>query len=81
MAGPHSKQVTPAGRGIAVVPSDSTVLEPTRALWIGGEGNLSLVGADGVTYLLTAVPVGLLPVAVTKVRSTGTTATLIIALR
>lgn len=80
MAGPHAKQVVPASSGVAVTTSDSTVLTATRALYIGVTGDLSLVGVDGVTYLLINVPVGILPVSVTKVRATGTDATDIVAL-
>jgi hypothetical protein len=73
-----------AGIGVAVTPSDGTSL-PFRCkrLWIGGAGNVSLLGRDGVTAVVyTAVPAGTyLRVRASYVRSTGTTATNIIAER
>jgi hypothetical protein len=68
--------------GIAVTPSDATVLTPTKGLYIGGAGNVTVDFADGTTgVLLTAVAVGTLyPISVVKVKSTGTTATAIVAI-
>jgi hypothetical protein len=72
---------TPAVDGVAVTPSDSTVLTTTRALWVGGAGNLSVVMKNGTTLTLNSVPAGsMLSLRVTKVRSTSTTATNIVAL-
>ena len=70
----------PAKYGQAVTPSDSTTLTPTRALYVGGTGDVAVVMADGVTLTFTAVPAGILPVQVVKVLATGTTATNIVAL-
>lgn len=65
----------------AVTPSDSTVLTTTRAIYVGGTGALAVTMAGGGNATFSAVPVGtLLPIRVTKVLSTGTTATLILAL-
>jgi len=66
----------------AVTPNDSTDLPdgPCRGLWVGGAGNLSVIGAfDTVEVTLTAVPIGLHALAVKRVRATGTTATLLVA--
>lgn len=68
---------------IAVTPSDTTVLAPTRALYIGGAGSggLSVVMADGRTAAFAGLTVNtVLPISVTKVRSTGTDVTSIVAL-
>jgi hypothetical protein len=57
-----------------ITPSDSTVFDqPTRALWVGTQGNLKvqLVGGSVVTFKNM---IGLLPVRVNKVFSTGNTA-------
>jgi hypothetical protein len=69
----------PATGGFAIAKSDSTVLaQPTRAVWVGGAGDLAVTYLDGTTDTLTAVPAGtLLPIRVTKVMATGTTATAI----
>jgi hypothetical protein len=71
----------PARFAVAVTPSDSTVLTPTRALFIGVAGNLTVRMADQQnTVLLSNVPVGIFPIQCDQVRSTGTAATNIVAL-
>lgn len=72
----------PAGYAAAVTPNDNTDLTYTaRALYIGGAGNVAVITQDGQTVTFTAVPVGsFLPVKVSRVLSTGTTATNIVAL-
>ena len=73
--------IAPAHWGVAVTPSDATVLQTTKALYIGGAGNVAVTMAgDGATVTFIAPPVGtILPIAVTKVRA-ATTATNIVAL-
>jgi hypothetical protein len=64
----------------AVTPSDVLNIGPaTRALYIGGTGNLTVLMAGGQTVLFTALPIGWYPISVTRVFSTGTTATNIVA--
>ena len=67
---------------IAVTPNDDTVLQNgIRALYVGGAGNVSVVTAGGQTVTFSGVAAGsILPVRVTRVRATNTTATLILAL-
>ncbi len=77
---------SPAVLGTAVTKSDSTIIA-SRALWVGGAGDLSLVffddvsnGGAGTAVTIAAVPAGtLLPFAVKKVMA-ATTATSIVAL-
>ena len=70
----------PAGYGLAVTPSDSTVLPFCRALYIGGGGNLTVRDIND-TVLYSNVQAGsILPIQVDQVRATGTTATNIVAL-
>lgn len=66
----------------AVAPSDTVDLTYiTRALWIGGAGNVVLIDANGNTTTFTGVLAGtLLPVRASRVEATNTTATLIVAL-
>lgn len=67
---------------VAVTPSDTTNLtNVTRGLFVGGVGNLSVVMAgDGATVVFTGVPAGaFLPIRVSRVNSTLTTATNITA--
>jgi len=72
----------PAYQFAAVTPSNTTILRGVRALYIGGAGNVAVVGKDGgsaVTF--TGVAAGtVLPVQASMVMSTNTTATNIVAL-
>jgi hypothetical protein len=71
----------PICRGVAVTPSDSTVLAATRGLWVGTVGNVAVEFSDGSTATLTAPALGVIhDLRVTKVLSTGTTAGSIVAL-
>jgi hypothetical protein len=70
----------PARYGAAVTPSNSVDLPaPTRGLFVGVAGNISVEMRNG-TVLFTNVPVGILPIQCTRVNSTGTTATSMVAL-
>jgi hypothetical protein len=73
--------VDPASNAAAVTPNDSTDLTYTsRALFVGGAGNVAVIMAGGQTVTFTGVTAGaLLPVRVSRVLSTGTTATTITA--
>lgn len=74
----------PADEGVAVTPSDSTVLGGTdgvRFLYVGGAGDVAvtLVGPGATALTLKAVPAGaFLPIRVSKVNA-ATTATNIVA--
>ena len=73
----------PAEYAAAVTLSDSTVLTPTpRALYIGSGGDVVVtMAADGTDVTFANVPTGTkLPVRVSKVKATGTTASSIVAL-
>jgi hypothetical protein len=66
----------------AITPSDTTVFAPTGGIWVGGTGDVAVLGAnDTVPVVFSAVPAGtLLPVCATKVMATGTTATLLVGM-
>ena len=52
-----------------------------RAIWVGGAGNITAIMANGDVVLFSGITAGtLLPIRATRVNSTGTTATLLIAL-
>lgn len=71
----------PGKFAVAVTPSDATVLTPTRALYIGSTGALTVkMAGDGAIVAFAAVPVGIFPIQVTQVRATGTVASSIVAL-
>ncbi len=86
MADQHSGFVegltSPADNAAAVTPSDSTDLAYTsRALYIGGSGNVVVTMAGGGDVTFSAVTAGaILPIRVTRVKATNTTATSIINL-
>lgn len=73
-----------AGSLKAVTPANSDLPSGvTRALWIGGTGDVAIVAEnDGTTAVtIVGVPAGtLLPVRAKRVNSTNTTATAIVAL-
>jgi hypothetical protein len=73
---------SPAAHGFAVTPSDGADLaDVTRALYVGGSGNLALTLLSGATLTFTGVAGGtLLPLRARAVKATGTTATSIVGL-
>lgn len=74
-----ANQLSAIRSGVAVVPSNATVIPFTRALWVGVAGTVAVRHADGTTPTYTGVPIGLFLVECDQVLSTGTTATTIIA--
>lgn len=65
---------------VAVTPSDSADLPrtPARALFVTVTGNVSFITQGGETVSLTSVAANeILPFLITRVRSTGTTATVL----
>jgi len=69
-----------AGQALQVTKSD-TVVQPFRALYVGVLGDVTIIDLGGNSALFKAVPAGVyIWCAGTKVMSTGTTATNIIAL-
>lgn len=75
-------ETIPARSAVAVTPDDTTNLAvAARALYIGVAGDVSVeMVEDGSAIVFKAVPVGILPIMVTRVNSTGTAATNIVAL-
>lgn len=73
---------SPASDGLAVTPHDSTDLTTAgRALYVGVAGNVALVTTAGTVLTFVGVLAGsILPVRVSRVNSTNTTATDMIAL-
>lgn len=72
----------PARSAEAVTPSDSADLtNVSRALWVGTGGDLTVTMQDGTTIALLNVPDGsLLPICVSRVKLSGTSADDIVAL-
>lgn len=74
-------EVQPYSGAFAVTKSDDTVLAGVRGLYVGVTGDVAVIMANTSTAVtFKAAPVGVLPIRVTKVMSTNTTATNIVAL-
>jgi hypothetical protein len=75
----------PGQRASAVTPHDTnpTVTGDTVGIYVGGAGNVAVLMAGDATdtpVVFVAPPVGyILPIAVKRVRATGTTATNLVA--
>lgn len=72
---------SPPEEAAAVTPNDTTPLaQASRAIYVGGAGNLSvtMLGGQNVTFAVQAGT--LLPLRASHVRAAGTTATGIVAL-
>ncbi len=81
--GTHSTGLdSPYAHAAAVTKSDTDELSyVTRAIWVGGAGNINLVTVSGETVVITAIAAGtLLKIRVKQVLSTSTTATVMVAL-
>lgn len=67
----------PARHAVAITPADGTdLVTVTRGIYVGTGGDLTVVMAGGETVTFTAVVAGVLyPLAVARVKATGTTAT------
>jgi len=79
----QTTDISPITRAVAVTPSDATdLVNVTRAIYVGDGGNVSVIMADSESpVLFTSVPTGTtLPIRVSRIRSTGTTALAIVAL-
>jgi hypothetical protein len=73
---------SPAYHAAAVTPSDANDLGyVTRGLYVGGAGNVVVIMGDfSSTVTFSGVPAGtMLPIAVSRVKATNTTATNIVA--
>ncbi len=73
---------SPALDAAAVTPDDTTDLpNVSRALYVGGTGDLAVEMVSGAPVVLRAVPGGaLVPLRARRVLSAGTTATNIVAM-
>ena len=90
----HVNNTVAAHDAAVITASDTTQLEVTRGVYVGGNGNLSVCMVDsevvsgdsaataqGVDVIFYNVPAGtVLPIQVVRVLSTGTTATNLLAL-
>ena len=74
-------QTTTFADASAITTSD-TADNYCNAIYVGGTGDVTVVTEGGSTTVFKAVPVGVtLLIRTTKVKATGTTATLLVGLR
>ncbi len=73
---------SPYTNGFAVVPHDTNALtNDTRAIYVGGSGDITLVTTGGDTIVLIGLVVGnIYPIRANIIKSGGTDATNIVAL-
>ena len=80
---PTLRETSPGQNFVAVTPHDSTnfTAGPCRSLYVGGAGNVVIVGLDNAAVTFTGVTAGtILPLCARRVNSTSTTATSIVAI-
>lgn len=69
-----------AKEAIAITPNDTTTIESTSGIYIGGSGDIAVTMKDGSNVTFKSLAAGVIhPLCVTKVKATGTTATNILA--
>ena len=80
MASKHG-YISPATGAISVTPNDSTTFAETKAIYVGGLGDLRVEMSTGEDVTFAGVQAGsVLPIVVTKVFATNTSATSILRL-
>jgi hypothetical protein len=73
-------RLIPAEKFVALTPNDSTVLTPTRGLYVGVSGDVKVTSIDGNDVTFVSLAAGIIhPISCTKVFSTGTDAGNIVA--
>lgn len=73
---------SPALNAAAVTPNDAAPIATTpRALYVGGAGDIAVIMKGGGEVVFVAAPAGsILPISPSHIKSSGTTATNILAL-
>lgn len=76
-----SSAADPAIGAVSPTPDVDVIPTYSRALWVGGAGNVSVVTSVGETAIFVGVQAGtLLPIRIKRVNSSGTTASSLLAL-
>ena len=71
---------SPGYDAASITPDDGADLPTSsRAIYVGASGDLVVTMVGGGTVTLTAVPVGILPIRVSRVHAIGTTAADLVA--
>ncbi len=79
---PEVHGMLPADNGEAITPSDTVDLaKVSRGIYVGVAGNVTVIMKGGATLTFTGVQAGsLIPIRVTRVKATLTTATNMVAI-
>lgn len=78
----ETPSIDPSAFWEAITKSDATTYTGIRSIYVGGAGDVTAVDASGNAVLFAAVPAGTtLPIQPTMIKSTGTSATGIVAFR
>ena len=84
--GNDNSVTAPAIDAFTITKSDATVFGTTagtavtRAIYVGGTGDINVKTLNGSTVLFSSVPVGVFPIRALQVLSTSTTATNMVGL-
>lgn len=71
----------PAVHAAAITPSDATDLTaPTRSIYVGTTGNMTVKMYGGEIVTFSNVPVGIFPIQCLRVNATGLTAGALVAM-
>jgi hypothetical protein len=75
----YSSYDGPATDGFTVIPADATVFaQPTRALYVGGAGNVTVRMISNNIVTFSSVPVGtVLPIRITAVFANSTATSIV----
>lgn len=77
---PSSQTTVPASKLAAITPADADLANWTRAIYVGGAGDLAVLTVDDTTITFVAVPAGSwLPVVAKQIKA-ATTATSIVSM-
>lgn len=77
-----SNKSDPCSRFAAITPSDTVnLINPAFAIYVGGSGDVVCINNDGVAVTFVGATAGsILPITTSRVNSTNTTATSLVAL-
>lgn len=68
-------------QAVALTKSDTATFAVTRSVWVGGTGDINVTMLNGSNVVFSSVPAGTwLPIQITALLATNTTATNVLAL-
>ncbi len=84
-ANPFENSIVPAKGYLAITPADGTGVQwatgPIRSLYVGGAGNVRIIGLDGSDVVITGLVAGAVyQFPALRIMATSTTATALVGL-